>query len=185
MCTPPAEGRPRDTLDDALAEIASLASLMNEEKRDAESRLRLFNWQQRLTVKFQSPLVQPHRKLVLDGTLNLIRVAKRETSFIEIDNTSVPDADTTIGPGHSDKVMVPVDFIKPEPMDKEVTLILCSDMMVLVTKHGEAWDGPVDLFGVLRMGTLREPASMVNQDVLRVVDNRVSVSERTVSWRSY
>lgn len=154
---------------------------MNEEKRDAESRIRLFNWQQRLTVKFQSPLVQPHRKLVLDGTLNLIRLAKKETTFVEIDGTTVADTDAeiTIGPSTRKKVMVPVDYIRPEPMDREITLILCSDMMVLVTKHGETWDGPVDLFSVLRMGTLREPASMVNQDIMRVVDNRVSSMSRS------
>jgi hypothetical protein len=59
--TPP-EGLPTvDRLDRALAEISSLATNMNEGKRETESRRRLVHWQSRIRGKFPSPLVQPHR----------------------------------------------------------------------------------------------------------------------------
>lgn len=175
MCTPPRVDGPRDTLDDALNEIASLASLMNEEKRDADSRLRLFHWQQRISSRGPSPLVQPHRKLILDGALNLIRLVKKQSTFVEVDNFSaVGDGEHTIMPS---KVVVPVEYIAPEPMDRAMMLILCTDLLVLVQQQqrggAEGWEGQVDLFNVLRMATLREPASIVHGNVLRVVDNKV------------
>lgn len=50
-----------DPIERALQEIASVATNMNEGKRDAESRRRLVQWQARIRGKFPSPLVQPHR----------------------------------------------------------------------------------------------------------------------------
>lgn len=50
-----------DPLEQALAEISSLATNMNEGKRESESRRRLVQWQARIRGKFPSPLVQPHR----------------------------------------------------------------------------------------------------------------------------
>jgi hypothetical protein len=58
--TPPAEGC-LDSLDQALDEISSLATNMNEGKRESESRSKLVQWQSRIRGKFPSPLVQPHR----------------------------------------------------------------------------------------------------------------------------
>lgn len=173
-CTPSREAiGPNDALDDAIMEIAKLASLMNEEKREAESRLRLLHWQQRITSRGPSPLVQPHRKLVLDGALQLIRVVKKASSFVEVDSSpTLADGDLTVT---GTKAVIPVEYIQPEPMDKPIMLILCSDMLVLVQQRAtEGWDGQVDLFSVLRMATLREPASVSasNDRVLRVVDNR-------------
>lgn len=172
MCTPPREDGQRDTLDGALNEIASLASLMNEEKRDADSRLRLFHWQQRILGRGPSPLVQPHRKLIMDGALNLIRLVKKASTFVEVDTNPSFDTEHTISPS---KVVVPVEYIAPEPMDRPMMLILCTDLLVLVQGRGEGWEGQVDLFNVLRMATLREPASIVHGNVLRVVDNKVSL----------
>jgi hypothetical protein len=125
-------------LDDALDEIAGLASLMNEEKRDAES---------------------------------LIRVVKKANSFVEVDNWTQMDGDSTIVPS---KAVVPVEFIAPQPTEKQLVLILCSDILVLVQPRGEDWDGSVDLFSVLRMSTTKEPASIVHGRILRVVDNKVN-----------
>lgn len=174
MCTMPQSDGPRDTLDDALNEIASLASLMNEEKRDADSRLRLYHWQQRISSRGPSPLVQPHRKLIMDGALTLIRLVKKASTYVEVDSTVVQDGEQTIMPS---KVVVPVEHIAPEPMDRPMMLVLCTDLMVLVQQRAgqDTWEGQVDLFNVLRMATLREPASIVNGVVLRVVDNKVSV----------
>lgn len=189
MCTPPRLDGPRDTLDDALNEISGLASLMNEEKRESDSRLRLFQWQQRITSRGPSPLVQPHRRLILDGSLTLIRLVKKASTFVEVDNTYIGggDGEDTIMPS---KVVVPVEYIAPEPMDKNMVLILCSDLMVLAQPRSNSSpasasilaasaekekEGQVDLFNVLRMATVREPASIINGNVLRVVDNKVSV----------
>jgi hypothetical protein len=58
--TAPAEGC-LDPLDQALDEISSLATNMNEGKRESESRSKLVQWQSRMRGKFPSPLVQPHR----------------------------------------------------------------------------------------------------------------------------
>jgi hypothetical protein len=176
MCTAPKPEGPKDTLDDALEEIASLASLMNEEKRDADSRLRLYHWQQRISSRGPSPLVQPHRRLIMDGALTLIRLVKKSSSFVEVDNTAnsaLGDGEHTITPS---KIVVPVEHIAPEPMDRPMMLILCTDLLVLVQQQpGQtSWDGQVDLFNVLRMATLREPASIVHGNVVRVVDNKVS-----------
>ncbi|WVF68913.1 hypothetical protein IAT40_003686 [Kwoniella sp. CBS 6097] len=183
MCTPPRSDGIRDTLDDALNEIASLASLMNEEKREADSRLRLLSWQQRITKSGPSPLVQPHRRLVLEGALSLIRLVKKSSTFVETD--SMPIDGETITPS---KVVVPVEYIKPELVDRQVMLVLCSDLMVLATQRGEGWEGMVDLFNVLRMATLREPASIVHGTVLRVVDNKSiyyfngASHDNTIQW---
>lgn len=59
--TPPKPNTYDDPLDRALVEISSLATNMNEGKRDAEWRKKLVQWQTRIRGKFPSPLVQPHR----------------------------------------------------------------------------------------------------------------------------
>ena len=60
-CTPPTAYDYIDPLDEALTEISSLATNMNEGKRESESRRKLVQWQSRIRGKFPSPLVQPHR----------------------------------------------------------------------------------------------------------------------------
>ena len=55
------DGYIEDPLDRALAEISSLATNMNEGKRESESRRKLVQWQARIRGRFPSPLVQPHR----------------------------------------------------------------------------------------------------------------------------
>lgn len=171
MCTPARSDGLRDALDDALTEISSLASLMNEEKRDADSRLRLLDWQKRFTNSGRSPLVQPHRRLVMEGPLTLSRIVKKASTFVECETVVKGDGDHTIMPG---KAVVPVDYVMPESVEREVMLILCSDMMVLATDRGEGWDGHVNVFNVLRMATMQEPASLTAGNILRVVDNNVS-----------
>jgi hypothetical protein len=174
-CTPARANSAGDALDDALNGINVLAQVMNEEKRDERSRLRLIHWQQRITFRGQSSLVQPFRRLESDGELNLIRLVKKASSFVEVDNTNLSDhdGDQTIMPS---KIVVPVEYLAPEPMERAVMVILCSDMIVLVQQRegGGGWEGAVDLFNVLRPSTMVEPASIVHGNVLRVVDNKVS-----------
>lgn len=173
MCTPARSDGLPDALDDALTEISSLASLMNEEKRDADSRLRLLDWQKRFTNSGRSPLVQPHRRLVMEGPLTLSRIVKKASTFVECETVVEGDGDHTIIPG---RAVVPVDYVMPESVEREVMLILCSDMMVLATDRGEGWDGHVNVFNVLRMTSMIEPASLTGGNILRVVDNSVSSS---------
>jgi hypothetical protein len=173
MCTPPRDDGPkdRDTLDDALHEISGLASLMNEEKREADSRLRLYHWQKRITGRGPSPLVQPHRKLILDGSLTLIRLVKKVSTFIEADHSIIKDGDSTITPN---KMVVPVEYIVPEPMDRRMVMILCSDMMVLAQpRSSDDPDCLIDLYNVLRMATVKEAATIVNGNIIRLVDHKV------------
>jgi hypothetical protein len=49
--------------------MTALASEMNERKRESEGRHRLLHWQQRIGNRFKSPLVQPHRQLVREGSM--------------------------------------------------------------------------------------------------------------------
>lgn len=185
MCTPTRSDGLPDALDDALTEISSLASLMNEEKRDADSRLRLLDWQKRFTNSGRSPLVQPHRRLVMEGPLTLSRIVKKASTFVECETVVEGDGDHTIIPG---RAVIPVDYVMPESVEREVMLILCSDMMVLATDRGEGWDGHVNVFNVLRMTTMIEPASLTGGNILRVVDNssiyyfRGVSRENTLQW---
>lgn len=76
--TPPKPNTYDDPLDRALNEISSLATNMNEGKRDAEWRKKLVQWQSRIRGKFPSPLVQPHRSVGLlsgDGAWLMMREA--------------------------------------------------------------------------------------------------------------
>ena len=59
--SPPMHEYMDDPIDRALTEISSLATNMNEGKRESESRRKLVQWQARIRGKFPSPLVQPHR----------------------------------------------------------------------------------------------------------------------------
>ena len=59
--SPPLDSYMEDPLDRAVAEISSLATNMNEGKRESESRRKLVQWQARIKGRFPSPLVQPHR----------------------------------------------------------------------------------------------------------------------------
>ena len=65
----------------ALEAISQLASEMNEKKRESEGRQRLLLWHARLGAEFRSPLVQPHRMLLKEGVILLIRVVKRTTQI--------------------------------------------------------------------------------------------------------
>lgn len=160
--TPPIYEYIEDTLDRALAEIASLASNMNEGKREAESRRKLVQWQARIRGKFPSPLVQPHRRLIMDGPLLLTRVVRK----------AVVSFDTINSQG--DATTVQVDCLAPELTPRPLIGILCNDLLVLCRDPSDGQDpsSQVDLWAVLRMQTLPQPASIVHGNALRLVDNK-------------
>ncbi|KAF8649758.1 hypothetical protein AX16_005525 [Volvariella volvacea WC 439] len=160
--TPPMYDYVEDPLERALAEISSLANNMNEGKREAESRRKLVQWQARIRGKFPSPLVQPHRRLIMDGPLLLTRVVRKSYYTFEAINAQ-GDAST-----------VQVDCLLPELTPRPLIGILCNDLLVLCrdTSDGQDPNSAVDLWAVLRMQTLPQPASIVHGNSLRLVDNK-------------
>lgn len=159
--TAPAEGC-LDPLDQALDEISSLATNMNEGKRESESRSKLVQWQSRMRGRFPSPLVQPHRRLIMDGPLLLTRVVRKVTIPFELID------------GQGDTATIQVDCLSPEQTPRSLLGILCNDLLVLCRDASDGKDplSPVDLWAVLRMQTLPQPASIVHGNVLRIVDNK-------------
>ncbi|THU94841.1 hypothetical protein K435DRAFT_667533 [Dendrothele bispora CBS 962.96] len=160
--TPPQYEYMEDSLDRALNEIASLANNMNEGKREAESRHKLVHWQARIRGKFPSPLVQPHRRLIMDGPLLLTRVVRKAVVTFEAINPQ------------GDACTIDVDCLAPELTPRPLLGILCNDLLVLCRDPSEGRDPTsyVDLWAVLRMQTLPQPASIVHGNALRLVDNK-------------
>jgi len=161
-CTPPKPDELDDSLKRALQEISSLANNMNEGKRESESRRKLVQWQARIRGKFPSPLVQPHRRLILDGQLYLSRVVRKTTDYFEVINPE------------GDKTLVQIECLAPESNPRSLVAILCNDLLVLCKdpSGGRDTNSPVDLWAVLRMQTLPQPASIVHGNALRLVDNK-------------
>ncbi|KAG8824856.1 hypothetical protein FRC19_000967 [Serendipita sp. 401] len=159
--TPPNPDMP-DVLQKALDEITVLASNMNEGKREAESRRKLVQWQGRIRGKFPSPLVQPHRRLIMDGRLQLTRVVRKMVNYFEV-----------MGAG-GEKTLISVECLAPEVTPRSLTAILCNDLLVLCKdpSGGRDPNGLVDLWAVLRMQTVPQPAGIVHGSALRLVDNK-------------
>ncbi|KAH8979839.1 GrfA protein [Lactarius akahatsu] len=159
--TPPAEGY-LDPLDQALDEISSLATNISEGKRESESRSKLVQWQSRIRGKFPSPLVQPHRRFIMDGALLLTRVVRKATISFEVIDSQ------------GDTSLIQVECLSPEQTPRSLLGILCNDMLVLCRDLSDGKDhlSPVDLWAVLRMQTLPQPASILHGNVLRIVDNK-------------
>ncbi|KZV75588.1 hypothetical protein PENSPDRAFT_624362 [Peniophora sp. CONT] len=160
-----------DPLDKALAEISSLATNMNEGKREAEGRRKLVQWQSRIRGRFPSPLVQPHRRLIMDGPLLLTRVVRKVTIGFEVVD------------GMGDTTDVQVECLAPEQTPRSLVGILCNDLLVLCRDPSDGRDpgSQVDLWAVLRMQTLPQPASIVHGNVLRLVDNKAILYFEAVS----
>lgn len=88
----------------------------------------------------------------MDGPLQLTRVVRKATvSFEVIDSKG--DAST-----------VQVECLSPELTPRSLIGILCNDLLVLCRDPSEGQDpnSPVDLWAVLRMQTLPQPASIVH-----------------------
>ncbi|TRM61474.1 hypothetical protein BD626DRAFT_405664 [Schizophyllum amplum] len=159
---PPAFEFMDDPIDRALQEISSLANNMNEGKRESESRRKLVQWQARIRGRFPSPLVQPHRRLIMDGPLLLTRVVRKTMVSFDAFNAQ------------GDPSTVQVDCLAPELTPRPLIGILCNDLLVLCRDPSEGQDlnSYVDLWAVLRMQTLPQPASIVHGNSLRLVDNK-------------
>ncbi|KAG9126008.1 hypothetical protein FRC07_005252 [Ceratobasidium sp. 392] len=169
-CTPPRPEATDDPLERALEEIAVLASSMNEGKRESESRSKLVQWQSRIRGKFISPLVQPHRRLIMDGRLHLVRLVKKVNNKADVSN---PDG--TVG-------QIEVPCLTSDASPKQLVAILCNDLLVLCKEPPNAdQNGQVELWAVLRMQTMAQPASIVSGNGLRIVDNKAILYFNTQS----
>lgn len=162
--TPPRPDSYDDPIEKALEEISALAMNMNEGKRESESRKKLVQWQTRIggSSKFPSPLVQPHRRLIMDGSLKLSKVARKKHEYCQ-SVTSTGEA-----------TVIQVEFLEVESTPRDLAAILCNDLLVLCKDPSKGKDkhAHVDLWAVLRMQTLPQPASIVNGRHLRLVDHK-------------
>jgi hypothetical protein len=149
--TPPPEAGEK-VLQLALDEITVFTSNMNEGKREAESRRKLVHWQARIRGKFPSPLVQPHRRLVMDGRLQLTQVVRKLANHFEVINVN------------GEKALVSVECLAPQVTPRPLVAILCNDLLVLCKDPSGGRDptGQVDLWAVLRMQTVQQPASIMH-----------------------
>ncbi|KAG8777272.1 hypothetical protein FRC12_000455 [Ceratobasidium sp. 428] len=169
-CTPPRPEATDDPLERALEEIAVLASSMNEGKRESESRSKLVQWQSRIRGKFISPLVQPHRRLIMDGRLHLVRLVKKVNNKADVSN---PDGSVA---------QIEVPCLTSDASPKQLVAILCNDLLVLCKESaGADQTTQVELWAVLRMQTMAQPASIVSGNGLRIVDNKAILYFNTQS----
>jgi hypothetical protein len=183
---PPARLSGQDSIQTALDSTSSIACMMNESKRQSEMDRRLLYWQERIRGTFPSPLVQPHRRLINDGALNLCRVLTRVPSFNvsrdallgEVNGLDsfeesilLRHADVQLADPEPDRQMVTqtlpelqICHLERHTINRRVHLILCNDITVII---GEEEDGPVDLLAVLRV---TGPARIVNGRIIRITD---------------
>lgn len=88
----------------------------------------------------------------MDGSLLLTRVVRKAVASYDIINAQ------------GDSAVIQVDCLAPELTPRSLVGILCNDLLVLCRDPSEGKDlnGPVDLWAVLRMQTLPQPASIVH-----------------------
>lgn len=98
----------------------------------------------------------------MDGRLTLSRVVRKSQTFAEIYKAD------------GEKTLVQVDCLTPELTPRPLVGLLCNDLLVLCKdpSQGENPHTPYDLWAVLRMQTVPQPASVVHGNTLRVVDNK-------------
>jgi hypothetical protein len=92
------------------------------------------------------------RRLIMDGPLLLTRVVRKVTIPFELID------------GQGDTATIQVDCLSPEQTPRSLLGILCNDLLVLCrdSSDGKAPLSLVDLWAVLRMQTLPQPASIVH-----------------------
>ena len=88
----------------------------------------------------------------MDGALQLTRVVRKATVAFEVIDSQ------------GDSASVEVECLSPELTPRSLVGILCNDLLVLCRDPSEGQDptSSVDLWAVLRMQTLPQPASIVH-----------------------
>ncbi|KAG0358607.1 hypothetical protein BG005_002100 [Podila minutissima] len=182
----------------ALDNVSSRADEMNERKRQYENHEKVLLVQNRIVGQYKTPLVQPHRKVVREGMLHLIRTVTRNVSMSE--KAVVPTGQTPVGD-------LTMHHLSEETVEKSFLFILFNDIMIQcqpcgpktsssttnVTGAGAggtggsgvtagagsganaagASDGTknLELCRVLQLESRLHPAEVIGNDVLRVVDD--------------
>lgn len=101
----------------------------------------------------------------MDGPLLLTRVVRKATIAFELIDSQ------------GDASSVQVDCLSPEQTPRALVGILCNDLMVLCRDPSEGRDPNsfVDLWAVLRMQTLPQPASIVHGNGALLLSSSVNV----------
>lgn len=96
----------------------------------------------------------------MDGPLLLTRVVRKSMMAFEAINA------------HGDTSVVHIECLAPELTPRPLIGILCNDLLVLCRDPSEGQDpmSSVDLWAVLRMQTLPQPASTVHGNGTRFCD---------------
>jgi hypothetical protein len=111
----------------------------------------------------------------MDGPLLLTRVVRKAVVSFEAINAQ-GDAST-----------VQVDCLAPELTPRPLIGILCNDLLVLCRDPSEGQDptSPVDLWAVLRMQTLPQPASIVHGNgIVSIIFNAELFTDRILHFCS-
>uniref|UniRef100_V5EU73 DH domain-containing protein n=1 Tax=Kalmanozyma brasiliensis (strain GHG001) TaxID=1365824 RepID=V5EU73_KALBG len=186
-----------DALAAALEHVTQIASKVNESKRQSEQDRRLLGWQYRIRGSIGEPLVQPHRRLLKDGSLQLKRVVRRVPGFVRSSRSaSVGGA----GPQRNSSMLSPsglpgqshilsADHLQQVTEDQRMSMILCSDVAVLCTEQTRSKDpsAPVLLRSMLK---LVRPVEILGGVNLRIVDGaeilylQASSAEDAVAWKT-
>jgi uncharacterized membrane protein YgcG len=119
----------------ALEKISTRADEMNERKRQYENHEKVLLVQNRIIGQYKTPLVQPHRKVVREGMLHLIRVVTRNVSMMGLDNKSSSSLVATAAAAAAAAPSVPmgdmtVHHLSEETVEKSFLFILFNDIMI-------------------------------------------------------
>lgn len=133
-------------------------------------------WQSRIgATRFRSPLVQPHRTLIKEGALQLCRVVKRQSHYVEAPGLTHSPSSNSTAPS-----LVQIHSLLTDSRVQPIIALLCSDILVLTHDSGLP-SGPLDLFTVLRLSASSSssssartlPASVFGSDgMIRLIDSR-------------
>ncbi|KAF8949354.1 hypothetical protein BGZ47_005577 [Haplosporangium gracile] len=122
----------------ALEKISTRADEMNERKRQYENHEKVLLVQSRIIGQYKTPLVQPHRKVVREGMLHLIRVITRNVSMMGLDNKSSSSLLATAAAAATPAAAAPsvsmgdmtVHHLSEETVEKSFLFILFNDIMI-------------------------------------------------------
>lgn len=122
----------------ALDSVSSRADEMNERKRQYENHEKVLLVQNRIVGQYKTPLVQPHRKVVREGMLHLIRTVTRNVSMSE--KVVVPMGQTPVGD-------LTVHHLSEETVEKSFLFILFNDIMIQCQPCGPKTSSSMNLTG--------------------------------------
>ena len=109
----------------------------------------------------------------MDGPLQLTRVVRKATVGFEVIDSQ------------GDSASVEVECLSPELTPRSLVGILCNDLLVLCRDPSEGQDptSSVDLWAVLRMQTLPQPASIVHGN--SECTSPRSLVDELFTWRTW